>query len=85
VGKKTAERIALELKDRAAKIYDREDVTPLPAPAGKDKVLMEDALSALTNLGYSSKSAKLAIEKAGSVDHTMNLEGLIREALKILA
>ena len=85
VGKKTAERIALELRDRASRFFDREELSPLPVPVGDDKGLMDDALSALLNLGYSPKSANLAMEKARSAVKEIDLKGLIREALKILA
>ena len=85
VGKKTAERIALELKDRAYQLVDQEKISPLPALEGEDKGLVDDALSALLNLGYSPKAAKAAIEKTRSQAREMTLEGFIREALKILA
>ncbi len=85
VGKKTAERIALELKDRALKVLDREEISPPPVPEGEDRRLINDALSALLNLGYSAKLAKQAIEKARSTVTEITLEGLIREALKVLA
>jgi len=85
VGKKTAERIALELKERACRLLDMEEVAPAPALEAEEKGLFDDALSALLNLGYSKKSAKAAVEKARPVDKEMTLEGLIREALKILS
>ncbi|MCD6297648.1 MAG: Holliday junction branch migration protein RuvA [Deltaproteobacteria bacterium] len=85
VGKKTAERIALELKDRALKVLGREDLPPLPSVEGEDKGIVDDALSALLNLGYSPKAANMAIEKARSKVKEFTLEGLIREALKLLA
>ena len=85
MGKKTAERIALELKDRALKVLGREDLPPVPSFEGEDKGLVDDALSALLNLGYSPKAANMAIEKARSRVTELTLEGLIREALKVLA
>ena len=85
VGKKTAERIALELKDRALKVLGQEELPAPDIPEGKDKRLVEDALSALLNLGYSAKSAKPAIDKARSQIKEMSLEGVIREALRVLA
>jgi len=85
VGKKTSERIALELKDRACKLLDEEEVALPPALEGEEKGLVDDALSALLNLGYSPKAAKMAIEKARPLIKEMTLEGLIREALKVLA
>ena len=84
VGKKTAERIALELKEAAVKITGQE-ITPPPVYEGEDKRIFDDAFSALVNLGYPIKSAKAAVEKARSLVKEISLEGLIREALKILA
>ena len=85
VGKKTAERIALELKDRASQILGREEIPLVAVPEGEDKRLIDDSLSALLNLGYSQKLAGQAIEKARSVIKEMSIEGLIKEALRILA
>ncbi|MBW1888738.1 MAG: Holliday junction branch migration protein RuvA, partial [Deltaproteobacteria bacterium] len=78
VGKKTAERISLELKDRALKVLGQEEAFALHIPEGEDRHLIDDALSALLNLGYSAKSARDTVRE-------MTLEGLIREALRILA
>jgi len=85
IGKKTAERIALELKDRASKTLGEMDISPMPVSRVKDRAIIEDALSALMNLGYSPKSAKMAIERAKSRVKEMTLEGLIRDALRILS
>jgi len=85
VGKKTAERIALELKDRALKVLGQKELPALLMPEGKEKRLVDDALSALLNLGYSVKSAKPALEKASASIKDLTLEGLIRESLRILA
>ena len=85
MGKKTAERIALELKDRALKVSGQKEVSVRRVAGEKDLHLIDDALSALLNLGYSAKFAKPAIEKARSEIKEMSLEGLIRKTLKILA
>ena len=85
IGKKTSERIALELKDRASKALGEMDISPMPLPQGEDRLTMDDALSALMNLGYSPKSAKMAMERAKSRVKEMTLEDLIREALRILS
>lgn len=85
VGKKTAERIALELKDRARKLIDLDEISSPPAKEGMDKGLKEDALSALLNLGYSPKLANQAIARAQSAVKEMTLEGLIKESLRILS
>lgn len=85
VGKKTAERIALELKERALRVLESDEISPVSFPEAEDKQLINDAISALVNLGYQAKSAKTAIEKARSEIKELTLESLIREALKILA
>jgi Holliday junction DNA helicase RuvA len=84
IGKKTAERIALELKDAASKI-EHHEAPPAPVLEGEDKLIVDDAYSALLNLGYPTKSAKAAIEKARPLVKKMSLEGLIKEALRILS
>jgi holliday junction DNA helicase RuvA len=57
VGKKTAERIVLELKDKL------QDLGPTPA-AGVATPVAEDVLSALVNLGYQRPAAQKAVESA---------------------
>ncbi len=85
VGKKTAERIALELRDRAVKL--REGCAPVLAPSLQqgDRHLLEDARSALINLGYPAKQASAAIDKAALRVKPHSIESLITEALRILA
>ncbi|MBW1801082.1 MAG: Holliday junction branch migration protein RuvA, partial [Deltaproteobacteria bacterium] len=85
VGKKTAERIALELKDKAAKLTGDLDIAPARPPAGEHQETIDDALSALANLGYPAKSAQKAVEMALSLVQEVNLESLIKEALRRLA
>jgi Holliday junction DNA helicase RuvA len=85
VGKKTAERISLELKDRASKALGDGDMPQVAAPQGEERRIVDDALSALVNLGYSIKSAKMAVDKAQTRVGEMTLEGLIREALRTLS
>lgn len=87
VGKKTAERIALELKDKAGKIRSDLNVPVIKTRTPEDKTVFDDALSALINLGYQTKSAKIAVEKAVSrlADDTVSLEIVIKEALRQLA
>jgi Holliday junction DNA helicase RuvA len=78
VGKKTAERMVLELKDKLANF----GVTPA-APRPKH-ALEEDVLSALVNLGYQSTAAEKALEQLGPADGR-NFEQLFRAALAQLA
>lgn len=85
VGKKTAERIALELKEAASKVLGYQDISPVAVAGAEEKRLMDDAFSALLNLGYSPKAARAALQKVRSVIEELTLEGLIRKALEILA
>lgn len=85
IGKKTAARIALELKDKVERLR----VTPSPIPqavSGPLGRLQDDALSALVNLGYKSADVKEAITRASQGrPEPIPLTELIREVLKDLA
>lgn len=85
IGKKTAARIALELKDKVERLR----VTPSPTPqavSGPLGRLQDDALSALVNLGYKSADVKEAITRAAQGrPEPIPLTELIREVLKDLA
>ena len=85
VGKKTAERIALELREKAIGVRPDLEVTTGQFQTHEDKKVVDDALSALLNLGYPTRSAKSAVQKALSVIEDVTLEGLIKEALRLLA
>lgn len=83
IGKKTAQRIALELKDKVS----QEDVESA-APAGFTAATPEadaaqEAILALQSLGYTQQEARMAIGKVrGQSDHT---DELIRLALRAMA
>jgi holliday junction DNA helicase RuvA len=64
VGKKMAERLVLELKDKVLKL-DRGQTAPRDraVPRSQEEAVKEDALSALVNLGYKSATARDVIEK----------------------
>jgi Holliday junction DNA helicase RuvA len=85
VGRKMSERIALELRDKALRVRGDSEAPPAKIVTGEERRVFDDALSALLNLGYPSKSAKLAVEKALSRVEDMSLENLIKEALRLLA
>ena len=85
VGKKTAERIVLELKDKAQRVRTERKLPPAKVTAPEDKAVLDDALSALLNLGYPKKAAHRAVEKALSSVAEVSLERVIKEALKLLA
>ena len=77
LGRKSAERIALELKDRLAATAPARR----PAPQERER---QDALSALLNLGYAKNLAEKALDKIQAQGgHT--LEELLRQSLRYLA
>ena len=86
VGKKTAERMILELKDKMVKlsaynvIYkDHGDIIIIDS-------IKDDALSALVNLGYKSHKAREAVDKImNESSQSLTLDLLLKKALKVLA
>jgi len=83
VGKKTAERIVLELKDRLAQIGTPVDAGPAPAAAAGDR-LRADLVSALENLGYHRQQAERAIDSVVKSHPEATFEDAVRAALREL-
>ena len=78
VGKKTAERICLELRDKL--VAGVPSATPLP----KGPTVDDDVHSALVNLGYRAKDAEIALEKArkdlgAEAEFSALLKGALRQ------
>jgi Holliday junction DNA helicase RuvA len=84
IGKKTAERLVLELRGK----LPMEDV-PAPTPAARPVATGGDAknrlLSALTNMGYRAAEAERAVSALGPRVGEAPLSDLLREALAILS
>ena len=81
VGRKTAERMVLELKDRLAQLaVPAGAVMPMPDSPGER--LRTDLLSALQNLGYHRPLAEKAIDAIATADSTF--EQALRSALREL-
>jgi Holliday junction DNA helicase RuvA len=74
IGKKTAERLILEIKDKLP-----QDIGELFLPVNK---LSQDAIMALTNLGYSQQHAEKSVKTALKNEDIDDLGLLITEALK---
>jgi len=82
IGKKTAERLVLELRDK------------MPAPAGEEvpaaeappslSAVEEDVLSALLNLGSARPAAEAAVRKAKASGVAADFEPLFRRALELV-
>jgi len=83
IGRKTAERMIIELREKVV-IEGRAEGGKAGAALSKNEALVEDSVRALVSLGYSKQSAKAAIQKV-LADHghdRLSAETLIRESLK---
>jgi len=78
VGRKTAERIVVELRDKLVVV----DVAEAGKPVTRSQ-LESDVASALVNLGYDARSVEKAVEKA-RVSSDGNFEDLLRNSLQVL-
>lgn len=79
IGKKTAERIVLELKDKLNRLQ-----TNLPSSAYSLSTVESDALNALIALGIQKNIAETAIKKVFSASNNPSVENIIKLALKNL-
>ncbi len=77
VGKRLADRMIVELRDRI-------DALPDIAPAAADPGIRGDALSALVNLGYRRADAERAVRQVLS-EGAAELETVLKEALRMLS
>lgn len=83
VGKKIAERLVLELRDR---LKIKRDKTEVSVVLSTDHSAYSDAFSALLNLGYRATEAEKALKKAQErLEDSPPLENLLKEALRLLA
>jgi Holliday junction DNA helicase RuvA len=78
VGKKSAERMVLELKDKIHELMA--DMPGRPAPGPSD-----DLVLALVNLGYKEAEADRAVRKAREAEPDAEFEELLRSSLKVLS
>ena len=81
VGRKTAERIVVELKDKLDAVAIETQKPAAASPAGVEA----DVISALVNLGYDSRSAEGAVGEAKREVGASNFEKLLRVALQALS
>jgi len=86
VGRKTAERLVIELRDKVGELAiavgagGSESSGHLPVDA-----VFDDALSALTNLGYQKAAAERALKKVVDEGTEMSVQKLLRRSLQVLA
>ncbi|MBQ1874608.1 MAG: Holliday junction branch migration protein RuvA [Paludibacteraceae bacterium] len=85
LGPKTAQRIIVDLKDKAIKLDLGGDPTELPMlDVEQDTGIRAEAISALTMLGFATAASGKVVDKILKTDPTMKVEAVIREALKML-
>ena len=83
IGKKIAERIGLELKDKMASFVAAEMAASHTSAAGE--TLRDDVLSALMNLGYHRPLAERAVDSAIKKSTGSTFESVLKYALRELA
>jgi Holliday junction DNA helicase RuvA len=85
VGRKTAERVVLELQEKMAALgLSASGQSSLLVTA--DEQVMQDVISALLNLGYRQQEAEKAMRAArAKQDDRLTLEALLKDALQVLA
>ncbi|MGI8641230.1 MAG: Holliday junction branch migration protein RuvA [Pyrinomonadaceae bacterium] len=87
VGKKTAERLVIELRDKIVKLSavasEEMKSEGIPQMSGDD--VYDDAISALINLGYQRNAAEKALKQAMQEGTEMSVQKLLRRSLQLLA
>lgn len=83
IGKKTAQKLIIELKEKVAKAYA---IAPADMASGMpgDAPLISDAISAMITLGYSPREARDAILRSGIDLNIQSVEDVLKQALKNL-
>ena len=86
IGRKMAERLILELKEKVMKKMAADAIPAANAKQKQAEMMREDVLSALMNLGYKAGAARDALEKAArDLKEEPAMDQLLKKALKILA
>lgn len=91
VGRKTAERLVIELRDKISSLLSpalEEELAAASdgrAAAPSEDALREDALSALSNLGYQKALAEKAVTQALSEGGDLSVEIILRRSLRYLS
>jgi len=83
IGKKTAERLVLELREKVRKTFAVEIASHPETASPLSGTRIEDALSALVNLGYKEQLARKALNSLDLADGT-SVEEILKGALRIL-
>jgi len=79
IGLKTAERIIIDLRDKVVKIAGMDEFSPQ-----RDNTIRDEALSALTMLGFVRSASTKVVEKLLAENKDLTVEDLIKQALRNL-
>ncbi len=79
VGKKTAERLVLEMKDKVLDWFPELEDSPVSSGSGS---VQADVVSALVNLGYAKNTAERAVAKAREDGSSDTFEKLLKGSLR---
>ncbi len=89
IGKKTAERLVIELRDKVATLASISSTSTSVSSDGQSSAstneIFDDAISALVNLGYQRNAAEKAVKKAVQDGTEMSVQKLLRKSLQLLA
>ena len=86
MGRKTAERLVLELREKLQDLAEPVTETAAePTPSGELTGVAADVFSALLNLGYTRAAAESAVREARKEQPQSDLETLLRSSLRLLA
>ena len=83
IGKKTAERLVLELKDKVGPAQELPDSTGSTTGGTSAGALVNDVISALVNLGYKENQARKVLEGM-DLSSNLTMEEALKGALKVL-
>lgn len=78
IGKKTAERLTLELRNKVADIVELEGSTPASS-------IRTEAVAALSTLGYNLKQAEIVVREILTKKPNIGIEELLKESLSLLS
>lgn len=84
VGKKTAERLILELRDKMPELAASDEPTGV-APADPVRGLVDDLVSALSNLGFPRPQSEKAVENVVGADPDIEFEDALKSVLRKLS
>ncbi len=86
LGKKTAERLILELKDKVDMFVNTDDVVLKPnnPVSSIDNLVTDEAAEALMMLGFTAKESQNVVQKAYDIKQSEDVQDIIKTALSLL-